>query len=88
MFLKYAKQYNCKVHCLGMTRKPILDVVPFDYTDSATWNLQAVYGRVGRLKVSREFSKTNREDVWFKSYLQAMKMQDHYYKKWRSVCKD
>ena len=23
MFLKYAKKYNCKVHCLGMTRKKV-----------------------------------------------------------------
>lgn len=29
MFLKYAKKYNCKVHCLGMTRKKVLDKVPY-----------------------------------------------------------
>ena len=37
MFLKYAKKYNCKVHCLGMTRAKILDKVPFDYVDSSSW---------------------------------------------------
>ena len=37
MFLKYAKKYNCKVHCLGMTRKKVLDKVPFDYVDSSSW---------------------------------------------------
>lgn len=42
MFLKYAKKYNCKVHCLGMTRKKVLDKVPFDYVDSSSWK-QSVY---------------------------------------------
>lgn len=37
LFLKYAKQYDCKVHCLGMTRKNILDRVPFDFVDSSSW---------------------------------------------------
>lgn len=45
MFLKYAKKYNCKVHCLGMTRKKVLDKVPFDYVDSSSWLQQVVYGK-------------------------------------------
>ena len=36
LFIKHAKKYNCKVHCLGMTRTTVLDKVPFDYTDSAS----------------------------------------------------
>lgn len=36
MFLKYAKQKGCRVHCLGMTRKKILDSVPFDFADSSS----------------------------------------------------
>ena len=40
MFIKVARKYGCKVHCLGMTRTKVLEKVPFDYTDSATW-LQA-----------------------------------------------
>lgn len=88
MFLKYAKKHGCKVHCLGMTRKKILDHVPFDYADSSSWKQQAIYGRIGKRKVSKEFSKTNRSMVMAESFRQAMKMQDHYYKKWRSVCKD
>lgn len=89
MFLKYAKKYNCKVHCLGMTRKKILDVVPFDYTDSSSWKQSGIYGRIdNKGKVTREFSKVKREVVFKENYLQGMEMQKHYYQKWRGVCKD
>ena len=88
MFLKEAKKYGCMVHCLGMTRKEILDKVPFDFVDSSSWAQEAIYGRVGRRKVTREFSKTNRNAVFIASYKNAMKMQEHYYAKWRKVCND
>ena len=89
MFLKYAKKYGCKVHCLGMTRKKILDKVPFDYTDSSSWVQQTVYGRIeGKGKVSREFSRTTREVVFEENYLAGKKMQEHYYRKWQHVSKD
>lgn len=85
MFLKYAKKYNCKVHCLGMTRKKILDKVPFDYVDSSSWKQQSIYGMIGRKKVSLEFSKNNRWKVMLENYKQGMQMQNHYYKKWRKI---
>lgn len=83
MFLKYAKQYGCKVHCLGMTRKKILDTVPFDYVDSSSWKQSALYGRIdGKGKVTREFSKQKREVVFKENYIAGTKMAEHYYKKW------
>lgn len=88
MFVKEAKRHGCRVHCLGMTRRAILDKVPFDYVDSSSWVQSAVYGRVGGRKVARQFSKTNRTDVFAASYLDAMKMQKHYYRKWKKVCGD
>lgn len=90
MFLKYAKKYGCKVHCLGMTRKKILDVVPFDYTDSSSWKQSGIYGRIDgrKQKVTREFSKVKREVVFKQNYLKGMEMQKHYHEKWRGVCKD
>lgn len=89
MFLKYAKKYNCKVHCLGMTRRKILDKVPFDYVDSSSWLQTAVYGQVmNKGRVTKEYSKTNREMVFLENYKQGMKMQEEYYKKWRKVNKD
>lgn len=89
MFVKKAREYNCKIHCLGMTRRKVLDHVPFDYTDSSSWKQSGIYGRIdGRGKVSREFSKCQREVVFLKNYEHGMRMQEHYYKKWRTVCKD
>ena len=89
MFLKCAKKYGCKVHCLGMTRRKILDTVPFDYADSSSWVQSSIYGRIdNKGKVTREFSKTSREKVFFENYLEGMKMQEHYHRRWRKVCKD
>ena len=84
MFLKYAKKYNCKVHCLGMTRKKVLDKVPFDYTDSSSWKQQAIFGKIGNKKVTKEFSKNHRDIVLAKSYEEGEKMQEHYFQKWRA----
>lgn len=88
MFLKYAHKYNCKVHCLGMTRKKVLDKVPFDYVDSSSWAQNSIYGRIGKRKVTREMSKTNRERIFAENYLLGMKMQEHYYEKWKKISKD
>lgn len=89
MFLKYAKKYNCRLHCLGMTRKKILDKVPFDYVDSSSWLQEGVYGKItNKGKVSKEFSKVNRDIVFLENYKEAMKMQKYYYDKWRKVSKD
>ena len=89
MFLKYAKKYNCKVHCLGMTRKKVLDKVPFDYVDSSSWKQSGIFGRIdGKGKVTKKFSKEKRERVFMENYKLGIKMQEHYYQKWRKVCKD
>ena len=84
MFLKYAKKYNCKVHCLGMTRQKVLDRVPFDYTDSSSWKQQAIFGKIGNKKVTKEFSKNHRDIVLAKSYEEGEKMQERYFQKWRA----
>lgn len=89
MFLKYAKKYNCKVHCLGMTRKKILDAVPFDYVDSSSWLQNSVFGVIiNKGKIKKTFSKSSRDKIFYENYLEAMKMQEHYYQKWRKVCND
>lgn len=88
MFLKFAKKYDCKVHCLGMTRKKVLDKVPFDFADSSSWKQQAIYGKVGDRKVKKEFSKDKRHVVMAASLANAMKMQEHYHEKWKNICKD
>lgn len=84
LFYEYAKKNDCKIHCLGMTRRNILDKVPFDFVDSSSWKQQALFGRIGKNKVKKEFSKTNRNEVCYQSYLQAMEMQEEYFRKWRA----
>lgn len=88
MFVKYARKHNCRIHCLGMTRKEILDKVPFDYVDSSTWKQHGIYGKIAKYnrKVSREFSNTNRSDVMKLNYLHGVDMQKHYYQKWYNEC--
>lgn len=83
--MKYAKKHNCRVHCLGMTRKKILDTVPFDFVDSSSWKQASIYGRIGERKVSKEFSKENRHIVMTESFKIAMQMQDKYEKRWQGV---
>ena len=89
MFLKYAKKYNCKVHCLGMTRRKVLDKVPFDYADSSTWLAQTNYGNVffGKGKLPKAKGE-KKEKQYLYNYKQGMKMQEYYYNRWKKVCKD
>lgn len=88
MFLKYAKKFNCKVHCLGMTRKKVLDKIPFDYVDSSSWKQSSLYGRIGDKRVSQQQSHKDRNVIFYENYKLGMKMQEYYYKKWQKVCKD
>lgn len=90
MFLKEARKHNCKLHCLGMTRREVLDKVPFDYTDSSTWVQQAIFGRLlnGTSKVTRKCSREHPELLLLENFKAGTKMQEHYYHKWRKVCKD
>lgn len=67
-FVKFAHYYECKVHCLGMTRKKKLDKIPFDYVDSSSWKQKAIYGNAGKMKVSREFSKSRRSEILSEYY--------------------
>lgn len=84
MFLKYAKKYGCKVHCLGMTRRDILDKVPFDYVDSSSWAQQGAFARVGGRKVNSSFATANTKRIFIENYKLAMDMQRRYEKKWAS----
>ena len=89
MFVKVAKKYGCKIHCLGMTRADVLDKVPFDYVDSSSWLQNGVYGNiVGKGKVSLDYSKKNRNIIFLENYKAGMKMQEHYYEKWKKISKD
>lgn len=84
MFLKYAKKYKCKVHCLGMTRKKILDKVPFYSVDSSSWKQSGIYGKIkNRGKVSKDFSKNKRYVIMLENYKEGVKEQMYYENKWK-----
>ena len=82
MFLKYAKKHGCKVHCLGMTRKEILDKVPFDYVDSSSWCQRGAYARIGTRRVDSDFARNNVKRIFIENYKLGMEMQKYYYKRW------
>jgi len=89
IFLKYAKKYDCKVHCLGMTRKKVLDKVPFDFVDSSSWIASTNYGKVFSINKRLPKAKGEKKQEQYRlSYLQGIEMQEYYYNKWRKVCKD
>jgi len=90
-FLKYAWENNCTLHCLGMTRKGILDKVPFDLVDSSSWKQSGINWVVGKKQVSRHYSDCDgdtkertkkRGHIMYLSFLEWEKMQKHYFKKW------
>lgn len=88
-FLKVARRYNCKVHCLGMTRRKTMDKVPFDFTDSSTWLQQVVYGSTYTDGGKYAKAKGDRKAAQYvKNYLQGRKMQEKYYLKWKKECGD
>lgn len=90
MFLKEAKKHGCKVHCLGMTRKQVLDKVPFDYVDSSSWRLDINYGKVCGRKVTKQTTsmKGNWAYAIAANYQHAMEMQRYYHTKWQSISMD
>ena len=82
-FVKYAHKQGCQIHGLGLTRKKILDTVPFDSVDSSSWLQPIMYATFKNKKLNSEFVSKNRINLSILSYIEWMKTQEHYYKKWR-----
>lgn len=53
VFVDVAHENNCRIHGLGGTRMNILDSIPFDSVDSASWLFSSVYGRFRGRKLAR-----------------------------------
>lgn len=53
-FVKVAHDNDCLIHGLGGTRKYILDNVPFDSVDSASWLFSAINGRYNSKRINRD----------------------------------
>ena len=84
-FLNIAWDNGCRLHCLGMTRKKILDSVPFDFTDSASWIAPDTFGKViNGKKVKLGAEKEDRKNLYVYLYKEAMKMQKKYNIKWKN----
>ena len=88
MFLKYAKKYNCKVHCLGMTRLKILNKVPFDFVDSSTWKQAGNYGEYrqfikGKIIINKVKGKYKTIELDKMNFEEFKKMQQYYKIKWK-----
>jgi hypothetical protein len=79
-FANVAHDYDCKIHGLGGTRKFILNNVPFDSVDSASWLFSAVNGRYKSKHIDRN-SLTYCEKLVL-SLLDWRKKQRYYEKYW------
>lgn len=86
LFRKVAWQNDCRIHCLGMTRKEVLDTVPFDYVDSSSWKQQGIRKYIS--KDIRQPANMHYKTTIMMAYLHAMKLQDHYYQKWSFLGRD
>lgn len=96
MFLKKAKQYGCRVHCLGMARSQILNKTPFDYTDSSSWRQWTNFAwcctgdMMKKKRINSNFLKNSAhlKELELKNYRQWVRIQEYYYQKWRLYDED
>lgn len=87
MFLKTAWQHDCWLHGLGLTRRKVLDRVPFDSVDSSSWKQAYIYGNYHGHKLTRNatrFSGTAERTI-DALYTDLEQMQAHYLLKWRNI---
>lgn len=92
LFLKYARKYKCKIHCLGMTRTNILNTVPFYSVDSSSWKQSAVYGRFtkffsGKFKLIHQPKSISVNTISKQNFIEYMKAQRYFYNKWKNFKK-
>lgn len=92
MFLKYAKQNNCKIHCLGMTRIDILNKIPFYSVDSSSWKQSAIYGNFtkfinGKLKLEKQPKTKSYKEIIANNFIENIKLQKYFYQKWKNFKK-
>lgn len=92
LFLKYARKYKCKIHCLGMTRTNILNTVPFYSVDSSSWKQSAVYGRFtkffsGKFKLIHQPKSISVNTISKQNFIEYTKAQRYFYNKWKNFKK-
>ena len=62
-FVNYAHRNGCRIHGLGLTRRKVLDKVPFDSVDSSSWLQTILYARLGQKKLDSKFATESRKST-------------------------
>lgn len=84
IFLNYAWSKNCRLHALAMTKKKVLDKIPFDYVDSTSWLLGAMkFGNYKGMKITKDLSSEKRKELYCFLYKHGINLQTHYENKWK-----
>lgn len=81
-FVDYAHKQGCKIHGLGITRKKILDKIPFDSVDSTSWIAPFVWGRIGNKKIDKQYYRDNYKYIVQSAYIKGIQFQKYYYNYW------
>lgn len=95
-FLKYAWKCGKKIHCLGMTRKKVLDKVPFDLVDSSSWKMAARYGQVKQwsnrkhslVNVPNTKGKFATKQIFRTNLIAYIELVKYYNVKWQKINHD
>ena len=80
-FVEIAHDNDCLIHLLGGTRKKVMDNIPFDSVDSASWMFSAINGRYNSKKIKR--GSLAHDEKLILSFLEWRKKQVYYDKYWR-----
>ena len=81
-FVNYAHNKGCKIHGLGLTRKKVLEKVHFDSVDSSSWLQPILYASHKGKRLDSKYATEKRDRIAILSYINWMKKQEYFYKKW------
>ena len=83
-FVKYAHKQGTKIHGLGESKQSVLEKVPFNSVDAATWVNTVIFAYYGssRVRLNSEYVRTNRDTILKGSFIQHLQRAKYYHKKW------
>lgn len=84
-FVRYAHKNNCKIHGLGESKQSVLEKVPFDSVDAATWVNTVIFAYYGssRVRLDSDYVRNNRDTILQGSFIQHLQRAKYYHKKWK-----
>lgn len=88
-FVKYAHKHNCKIHGLGMNRKKVMEIIPFNSVDSAHWVREAfvAYYTNHNIEKNTENNRKYSKIYYKKEIINQHRMQMYYEDHWSSYMK-